>query len=114
MASETNEAGYGTIQQAPGSNASPMTLKPDTHERFVGRLKLRMNSEVKPQKTYLILIGLFFVTGLVDSAAYNIWSCFVSMQTGMEQSIELSKYSEHEILPSKLLASDRNPLTLTR
>ena len=83
MVSETNEAGYGTLQEPHEINSSPMTLKPDTDESFVLRLKLRMKSEVDPQKTYLVLICLFFVTGLVDSAAYNIWSCFVSMQTGM-------------------------------
>jgi len=42
-----------------------------------------MIPDIEPQKTHLVLIGLFFVTGLVDSAAYNIWSCFVSMQTGV-------------------------------
>lgn len=30
----------------------------------------------------LILILGCFVTGLLDSAVFNVWSCFVSMQTG--------------------------------
>jgi hypothetical protein len=30
-----------------------------------------------------VLIVGCFVTGLLDSAVFNIWSCFVSMQTGM-------------------------------
>ena len=29
-----------------------------------------------------ILILSCFVTGLLDSAIFNVWSCFVSMQTG--------------------------------
>lgn len=104
MVSESIEAGYGTIQEPSESNASPITLKPSTNESFVVRLKLRMKSEVEPQNTYLFLIGLFFVTGLVDSAAYNIWSCFVSMQTGMNQSLKLSWCSEWETSLRKSLA----------
>lgn len=30
----------------------------------------------------MILIVSCFVTGLLDSAVFNVWSCFVSMQTG--------------------------------
>jgi len=30
----------------------------------------------------LILIVACFISGLVDSAVFNVWSCFVSMQTG--------------------------------
>jgi Protein of unknown function (DUF1275) len=83
MVSESNEAGYGTMQEPPESNAAPLSLKPDAEQSFTKRFKLRMISDVDAQRTHLILIGLFFVTGLVDSAAYNIWNCFVSMQTGM-------------------------------
>ena len=31
----------------------------------------------------LVLIVACFISGLVDSAVFNVWSCFVSMQTGM-------------------------------
>jgi Protein of unknown function (DUF1275) len=31
----------------------------------------------------LILLLTCFISGLVDSAVFNVWSCFVSMQTGM-------------------------------
>ena len=82
MVSESNEAGYWTMQEPEESNTSPISLEPDTRKSFSKRLELRMRSEVEPQRTHLILIGLFFITGLIDSAAYNIWSCFVSMQTG--------------------------------
>ncbi|KIY00506.1 uncharacterized protein Z520_04191 [Fonsecaea multimorphosa CBS 102226] len=30
----------------------------------------------------LVLIVACFISGLVDSAVFNVWSCFVSMQTG--------------------------------
>lgn len=29
-----------------------------------------------------LLLVMCFVAGLVDSAVFNVWSCFVSMQTG--------------------------------
>lgn len=83
MVSESNEAGYGTMPEASASNVPPMTLKPDIEESFWQRLRLRMKADIDLQRTHLVLIGLFFITGLVDSAAYNIWSCFVSMQTGV-------------------------------
>ena len=86
MVSESNEAGYGTMQEPPEGNGAPLTLRPDSDESFPTRFKLRMKADVEPKRTHLILICLFFVTGLVDSAAYNIWSCFVSMQTGMSYS----------------------------
>jgi hypothetical protein len=31
----------------------------------------------------LVLAGECLATGLLDSAAFNVWSCFVSMQTGV-------------------------------
>jgi hypothetical protein len=30
----------------------------------------------------LVLIVCCFITGLLDAAVFNVWSCFVSMQTG--------------------------------
>lgn len=85
MVSESNEAGYGTMQDPPNNDSAglPISLKPDSGHSFPKRLRLSMQAEVAPQKTHFILICLFLVTGLVDSAAYNIWSCFVSMQTGI-------------------------------
>ena len=38
--------------------------------------------EVTESWTDAILILSCFVTGLLDSAIFNVWSCFVSMQTG--------------------------------
>lgn len=29
-----------------------------------------------------VLIASSFITGLLDSAVFNVWNCFVSMQTG--------------------------------
>jgi len=46
------------------------------------RLQSRMTSEVDPKWADAILLGCFFVAGIVDSVAYNKYTCFVSMQTG--------------------------------
>lgn len=40
------------------------------------------SSEVSKSYTNWILVSLFFTSGLIDSVAFNSWSCFVSMQTG--------------------------------
>ncbi|KKY15809.1 hypothetical protein UCRPC4_g06128 [Phaeomoniella chlamydospora] len=42
----------------------------------------RMHHQVSKKQTIYILVILFFISGLVDSVAFNSWSCFVSMQTG--------------------------------
>lgn len=34
-----------------------------------------------------VLIVGCFATGLLDSAVFNVWSCFVSMQTGEHRSM---------------------------
>lgn len=89
------------MQQPAEGNGSPLTLKPKDEQSLFRRFKLRMGADIAPERSHLVLISLFFVTGLVDSmihllqvnetvadlllrlgASYNIWRCFVSMQTG--------------------------------
>lgn len=41
------------------------------------------NGDVDPKWADLLLILCFFISGMVDSVAFNVWSCFASMQTGM-------------------------------
>lgn len=41
-----------------------------------------MSQEVTPRWADTVLIVMCFATGLLDSAVFNVWSCFVSMQTG--------------------------------
>lgn len=97
MVSRNDEAGYGTIQGSPGSDTSPTTVNQESRGSLLERLRFRSSLEIEPQWTHLVLIILFFITGLVDSAAYNIWSCFVSMQTGM--------YSTGFVAPKKYVLS---------
>jgi hypothetical protein len=39
-------------------------------------------ADIDESWTDLILLVTCFISGLVDSAVFNVWSCFVSMQTG--------------------------------
>jgi hypothetical protein len=50
-----------------------------------GRLaiwKEHFAQDVDESRGDLVLIALCFVSGIIDSAVFNVWSCFVSMQTG--------------------------------
>jgi len=41
------------------------------------------NQEFAEAHTSIYLLVSFFTSGLIDSVAFNAWSCFVGMQTGM-------------------------------
>ncbi|KEF63593.1 uncharacterized protein A1O9_01571 [Exophiala aquamarina CBS 119918] len=71
---ESNLEKDGTVN--PGSE-SPRPSMP-----LSLRLKSRLTSEVEPKWADAILLGCFFVAGVVDSVAFNKYTCFVSMQTG--------------------------------
>lgn len=48
----------------------------------LSRWKDHLSADVDESWADLILIVACFISGLVDSAVFNVWSCFVSMQTG--------------------------------
>jgi hypothetical protein len=50
----------------------------------------RFTTEIDTRWGDILLLICFFVAGLVDSAAFNMYGCFVSMQTG--QFICLNRY----------------------
>lgn len=45
--------------------------------------KRYLQSEIAIQHADIPIVACCFVSGLCDSSAYNAWSCFVSMQTGL-------------------------------
>lgn len=49
----------------------------------LSRTQKFMAQDVHEDWADVILIILSFISGMVDSAVFNTWSCFVSMQTGM-------------------------------
>jgi hypothetical protein len=48
----------------------------------MARWRQYLGEEASKEWADLILIITCFISGLVDSAVFNVWSCFVSMQTG--------------------------------
>ncbi|KAF7502708.1 hypothetical protein GJ744_005247 [Endocarpon pusillum] len=50
--------------------------------RSASRFMEHFNEEVAGAHTSLYLLASFFTSGLIDSVAFNAWSCFVGMQTG--------------------------------
>ena len=52
--------------------------KPPTESQ----LRQRLDADVDVNWADLILLGCFFCSGLIDSMAFNMYACFVSMQTG--------------------------------
>ncbi|KZM19333.1 uncharacterized protein EKO05_0002918 [Ascochyta rabiei] len=52
--------------------------KPGAQSQF----RQRLDAQIDSKWADLILLGCFFCSGLVDSMAFNMYACFVSMQTG--------------------------------
>lgn len=67
---------------APDLEASSPPAKPRESTR--GH---RWKQSIDPTNADLVCLLLCFVTGLCDSSAYNAWSCFLGMQTGMSQMV---------------------------
>ena len=49
---------------------------------YLSRARKHFSQELSPSWADIMLILHCFVTGLLDAAVFNVWSCFVSMQTG--------------------------------
>ncbi|KAM5353556.1 hypothetical protein ACJ41O_000206 [Fusarium nematophilum] len=64
-------------------------------------LSRRFTSDVDVRWGDILLLVCFFVAGLVDSAAFNMYGCFVSMQTGNTIFVGLGASGQPENLPGK-------------
>ena len=63
--------------------------------------KAYMQEEVTAVWGDAVLIVGCFATGLLDSAVFNVWSCFVSMQTGEpHQENTMSQAHIYQVTPS--------------
>jgi hypothetical protein len=58
----------------------------DSKKSRLTRFRQHMAQDVHEDWADVVLIILSFISGMVDSAVFNTWSCFVSMQTGMYMS----------------------------
>lgn len=64
---------------------SPDEVPESSEQNGKGRLSRvgrHLAQDVDAAWADLILLVLCFLSGIVDSAVFNVWSCFVSMQTG--------------------------------
>ncbi|KAM0078935.1 hypothetical protein ACKRZS_008803 [Fusarium odoratissimum] len=61
----------------------------------------RFTTEIDTRWGDILLLICFFVAGLVDSAAFNMYGCFVSMQTGNTIFVGLGVSHQPENLPGK-------------
>ncbi|EKJ77891.1 hypothetical protein FPSE_01984 [Fusarium pseudograminearum CS3096] len=61
----------------------------------------RFTADIDTRWGDLLLLVCFFVAGLVDSAAFNMYGCFVSMQTGNTIFVGLGVSHQPENLPGK-------------
>ncbi|KAM0231912.1 hypothetical protein ACHAPO_008210 [Fusarium lateritium] len=61
----------------------------------------RFTTDIDTRWGDLLLLVCFFIAGLVDSAAFNMYGCFVSMQTGNTIFVGLGVSHQPENLPSK-------------
>jgi hypothetical protein len=59
-----------------GEESSPESLP------WTKKLQARLIGDIDTGWTDTILLGCYFISGMVDSAAFNTWKCFVGMQTG--------------------------------
>jgi hypothetical protein len=50
-----------------------------------------MMEEVTESWGDLVLLACVFTSGLLDAAIFNVWSCFIGMQTGKLHRFEASK-----------------------
>lgn len=68
----------------------------DSKKSHLTRFRQHMAQDVHEDWADVVLLVLSFISGMVDSAVFNTWSCFVSMQTGT---------SLHPLLPSTRTAA---------
>ncbi|KAH7088361.1 hypothetical protein FB567DRAFT_337550 [Paraphoma chrysanthemicola] len=62
-------------------------------------LRRHFNAQVDTKWADVILLGCFYCSGLIDSMAFNMYGCFVSMQTGNTIFIGLGANSQPTSAP---------------
>lgn len=73
-------------------------------------VKQKLSQNLSTTHADLVCLLLCFLTGLCDSSAYNAWSCFLGMQTGMTD--RLRKGQPGRSTPQKLTKNTGNTIFL--
>lgn len=66
----------------------------DGPEKKMG-IRRYLNAQIDTKWADLILLACFFCSGLIDSMAFNMYGCFVSMQTGTHPPSSLQPSHRH-------------------
>lgn len=84
-----------SAQQSPAVPDLEASPTPETPREST--LSRRWKETLDPTNADLVCLLLCFLTGLCDSSAYNAWSCFLGMQTGMTQTRFGQAFRAHAI-----------------
>ena len=71
------------MDQSNGDAGALPSLELPRKRSHLERARDHLTEDVTEAWSDAVLIVSCFVTGLLDSAVFNVWSCFVSMQTGI-------------------------------
>lgn len=79
-----------TLNNTPNVSRSPSPARPkhgdimdQIGKRNIGTTSRYINHELDLAYMGCVIITCFFTSGLIDAVAFNSWSCFVGMQTGI-------------------------------
>ncbi|RMD40779.1 hypothetical protein DV735_g4322, partial [Chaetothyriales sp. CBS 134920] len=71
------------LRSATGSEKSQRPPRISSSlQKFTSNMHLFFKQELDITYMGLVMVMCFFISGLIDSVAFNSWSCFVGMQTG--------------------------------
>jgi uncharacterized membrane protein YoaK (UPF0700 family) len=94
-----------TLLPTDSSNDTSPSGSRKTGPPFLLRLRQHLLRPISPTFASLPLLLCCFISGLADSAAYNAWSAFVSMQTGNTIFLALGASSQPNTRPYGWLKS---------
>lgn len=60
-------------------------------------LRRRLTAQIDTKWADLVLLSCFYCSGLIDSMAFNMYGCFVSMQTGTSHDLHLHQHPHTSI-----------------
>ncbi|ORY27084.1 DUF1275 domain protein [Naematelia encephala] len=92
-------------QSLVGHPSSPFDEEPQRNNFKRKSWRAYLAQEIDPQWTDLVLLAGCFITGLLDSAVFNVWRCFVSMQTGNSVYVGLGLSSQPATEPYRYMKS---------
>lgn len=93
----TRQQGQAQLQATESEAGSHIEVALGTmsSEKSRGTVQRYLYQELDASYMSFVIILCFFISGLIDSVAFNSWNCFVDMQTGKMIFSTKSLISEH-------------------